>query len=70
MFAQGDQAALGRWITLSHWCDQTLGTHDRKPDQRRIDQVVRGLPGRRPCYLAHAGPGKRIVRSLESPCGT
>ena len=24
--AQGDQAALGRWITLSHWCDQTLGT--------------------------------------------
>ena len=26
MFAQGDQAALGRWITLSHWCDQTLGT--------------------------------------------
>ncbi|MDZ4734415.1 MAG: DUF2309 domain-containing protein [Nitrospirota bacterium] len=21
-----DQAALGRWITLSHWCDQTLGT--------------------------------------------
>jgi hypothetical protein len=24
--AQEDQAALGRWITLSHWCDQTLGT--------------------------------------------
>ena len=21
-----DQAALGRWITLSHWCDDTLGT--------------------------------------------
>ncbi|HEY6923281.1 MAG TPA: putative inorganic carbon transporter subunit DabA, partial [Steroidobacteraceae bacterium] len=23
---EGDQAALGRWITLSHWCDDTLGT--------------------------------------------
>ncbi len=22
----GDQAALGRWLTLSHWCDDTLGT--------------------------------------------
>jgi len=24
--AREDQAALGRWITLSHWCDETLGT--------------------------------------------
>lgn len=24
--AREDQTALGRWITLSHWCDQTLGT--------------------------------------------
>lgn len=24
--AEGDQAALGRWLTLSHWCDDTLGT--------------------------------------------
>ena len=23
---EGDQAALGRWITLSHWCDDTFGT--------------------------------------------
>jgi len=23
---EGDHAALGRWITLSHWCDDTLGT--------------------------------------------
>jgi uncharacterized protein len=23
---EGDQAALGQWITLSHWCDDTLGT--------------------------------------------
>jgi hypothetical protein len=23
---EGDQAALGRWLTLSHWCDDTLGT--------------------------------------------
>ena len=22
-----DEAALGRWLTLSHWCDDTLGTH-------------------------------------------
>ena len=24
--AENDQAALGRWLTLSHWCDDTLGT--------------------------------------------
>lgn len=23
---EGDQASLGRWLTLSHWCDDTLGT--------------------------------------------
>jgi len=23
---ENDQAALGRWLTLSHWCDDTLGT--------------------------------------------
>ncbi|MGH7166977.1 MAG: putative inorganic carbon transporter subunit DabA, partial [Nitrospiraceae bacterium] len=23
--AEGDEAALGRWLTLSHWCDDTLG---------------------------------------------
>jgi uncharacterized protein YbcC (UPF0753/DUF2309 family) len=24
--AEGDEAAVGRWLTLSHWCDDTLGT--------------------------------------------
>ncbi len=24
--AESDQEALGRWLTLSHWCDDTLGT--------------------------------------------
>ncbi len=24
--AESDQAALGRWLTLSHWCDDTVGT--------------------------------------------
>ncbi len=24
--AEGDQASLGQWLTLSHWCDDTLGT--------------------------------------------
>ncbi len=23
---EGDEAALGRWLTLSHWCDDTFGT--------------------------------------------
>ena len=23
---EGDEAAVGRWLTLSHWCDDTLGT--------------------------------------------
>ncbi|NOT23040.1 MAG: DUF2309 domain-containing protein [Nitrospiraceae bacterium] len=27
MIAKGDEAALARWLTLSHWCDDTLGTH-------------------------------------------
>ena len=27
MFAQGDLAALGQQVTLSSWCDRTLGTH-------------------------------------------
>ncbi|MCC6141601.1 MAG: DUF2309 domain-containing protein [Nitrospira sp.] len=26
LIVEGDQAALGRWLTLSHWCDDTLGT--------------------------------------------
>jgi uncharacterized protein len=34
--AEGDQAALGRWITLSHWCDQALGT-------RMVDQINQEL---------------------------
>jgi uncharacterized protein YbcC (UPF0753/DUF2309 family) len=24
---ESDEAALGQWLTLSHWCDDTLGTH-------------------------------------------
>ncbi|MFO0705837.1 MAG: DUF2309 domain-containing protein [Nitrospira sp.] len=34
--AEGDQAALGRWLTLSHWCDRTLGT-------QLVDQINREL---------------------------
>ncbi|MFM8552561.1 MAG: putative inorganic carbon transporter subunit DabA, partial [Nitrospiraceae bacterium] len=26
LIVDGDEAALGRWLTLSHWCDDTLGT--------------------------------------------
>ena len=26
LIVEGDQAALGRWLTLSHWCDDTFGT--------------------------------------------
>ena len=33
---QADQAALGRWLTLSHWCDQVLGT-------TIVDQINREL---------------------------
>ena len=34
-------------------------------NQPRNDQVVRGFFGRRPCHLAHARPGKRLLRRLE-----
>ena len=26
LIVEGDQSALGRWLTLSHWCDDTCGT--------------------------------------------
>ncbi|MEK7337653.1 MAG: putative inorganic carbon transporter subunit DabA, partial [Nitrospirota bacterium] len=26
LIVEGDQSALGRWLTLSHWCDDTFGT--------------------------------------------
>ena len=35
---ESDQAALGRWITLSHWCDDTLGT---KIVQQINDQMIK-----------------------------
>ncbi len=36
--AEGDEAALGRWLTLSHWCDDTLGT---RIVQQINDQMIK-----------------------------
>ncbi len=33
-----DEAALGRWLTLSHWCDETLGT---QTVQQINDQLIK-----------------------------
>ena len=65
--AEGDQSALGRWITLSHWCDETLGTQIVGQINDRADQVVRGLLGRRPCHLAHAGAEKKDCTEPGKP---
>jgi uncharacterized protein YbcC (UPF0753/DUF2309 family) len=35
---EGDQIALGRWLTLSHWCDDTFGT---QVVQQINDQLIK-----------------------------
>lgn len=73
---RSDQASLGRWITLSHWCDQAFGT-------TIVDQINRELikwceafldeghatwamPGRaKGLYLAW----KALAAHEWSPCG-
>jgi len=74
--AEGDQAALGRWLTLSHWCDDTLGT---QIVQQINDQMIKwceayldeghatwSMPGReRGLY----GAWKALAVHEWSPCG-
>ena len=73
---ESDQAALGRWITLSHWCDDTLGT---EIVQQINDQMIKWCEA----FLdeAHAawpmperekglyGAWKAIASHEWSPCG-
>ncbi|MGQ0810149.1 MAG: DUF2309 domain-containing protein [Nitrospiraceae bacterium] len=73
---ESDQAALGRWITLSHWCDDTLGT---EIVQQINDQLIKWCEA----FLdeAHAawpmperekglyGAWKAIASHEWSPCG-
>ena len=74
--AEGDQAALGRWLTLSHWCDQILGTDI----VRQInDQLIKWceafldeghatwpMPGREKGLY---GAWKALAMHEWSPCG-
>jgi len=74
--AEGDQAALGRWLTLSHWCDDTCGTQI----VRQInDQLIRWceafldeghatwpMPER---ALGLYGAWKAVASHEWSPCG-
>ena len=74
--AEGDEAALGRWLTLSHWCDDTLGT---KIVQQINDQLIKwcgafldeghaawAMPEReRGLY----GAWKALAAQEWSPCG-
>ncbi len=74
--ATADEAAVGRWLTLSHWCDDTLGTQI----VRQInDQMIKWceafldeghatwpMPDReRGLY----GAWKRLAAQEWSPCG-
>jgi len=75
-FAEGDQAALGRWLTLSHWCDDTLGT---QIVQQINDQLIKWceayldeghatwtMPGREKGLY---GAWKALAVHEWSPCG-
>jgi uncharacterized protein len=73
---EGDKAALGRWLTLSHWCDDTLGTQV----VRHInDQLIKWceafldeghatwpMPGREQGLY---GAWKALAAHEWSPCG-
>ncbi len=73
---EGDGAALGRWLTLSHWCDDTLGT---QIVQQINDQMIKwceafldeghatwSMPEREQgLYLAW----KTVASHEWSPCG-
>ncbi len=74
--AEGDQAALGRWLTLSHWCDDTLGT---QIVQQINDQLIKWceayldeghatwtMPGREKGLY---GAWKALAVHEWSPCG-
>ena len=74
--AEGDQAAMGRWLTPSHWCDDTLGTQI----VRQInDQLIKWceafldeghatwpMPGREKGLY---GAWKALAAHEWSPCG-
>src|SRR6185295_4986185 len=74
--AEGDQAALCRWLTLSHWCDDTLGT---QIVQQINDQLIKWceayldeghatwtMPGREKGLY---GAWKALAVHEWSPCG-
>jgi uncharacterized protein YbcC (UPF0753/DUF2309 family) len=72
----GDQAALGRWLTLSHWCDDTLGT---QIVQQINDQLIKWCAafldeGHAAWAMPDRDQGlynawKTIVAHEWSPCG-
>ncbi|MEO5865349.1 MAG: DUF2309 domain-containing protein [Nitrospiraceae bacterium] len=74
--AEDDRAALGRWLTLSHWCDDTLGT---QIVQQINDQLIKwceafldeghatwSMPGREKGLY---GAWKALAAHEWSPCG-
>ncbi len=74
--AEGDQAALCRWLTLSHWCDDTL---DTQIVQQINDQLIKwceayldeghatwAMPGREKGLY---GAWKALAVHEWSPCG-
>jgi len=73
---EGDEAALCRWLTLSHWCDDTLGT---EIVQQINDQMIKWceayldeghatwtMPGREKGLY---GAWKALAVHEWSPCG-
>ena len=54
---ESDQAALGRWITLSHWCDDTLGTEIVRQINDQLIKWCEAFLDEGACGLAHAGEG-------------
>ena len=61
-----DQAALGRWITLSHWCDDTFGTQIVRQINDQLIKWCEAFLDEGHAAWTDAGERKGIIRRLES----
>ncbi|THI86976.1 MAG: DUF2309 domain-containing protein [Nitrospira sp. CG24A] len=73
---EGDEAALGHWLTLSHWCDDTLGTQIVRQINEQLIKWCEAfldeghatwtMPGREKGLY---GAWKALAAHEWSPCG-
>ncbi|MGH7183999.1 MAG: DUF2309 domain-containing protein [Nitrospiraceae bacterium] len=76
LIAEGDEAVLCRWLTLSHWCDDTLGTQIVRQINEQLIKWCEAfldeghaawpMPGREKGLY---GAWKALAACEWSPCG-